>query len=392
MTHEPPRIDICHDITTLTPEDWDRCAFGRAGTPGSERAYNPSLSHAFLSALEISGSVGEEAGWLPHHLVLRDGAGSVTGVMPLYLKLHSYGEYVFDHAWAEAFMRAGGQYYPKLQSAVPFSPLEGPRLLSADTDDLETQQQLAMAAMEMARHNGLSGTHITFPEKTEADLLSSRGYLTRHGRQYHWFNAGYADFDAFLSSLTSRRRKMIRRERRNASTSGLIFQQKIGSAITGQDWDAFFRFYMDTGERKWGQPYLNRAFFSEITARMPQDLLMVMAYDGDKPVAAALNLIGSERLYGRYWGCDNFQPFLHFELCYYQAQDFAIANKLAAVEAGAQGEHKYLRGYQPVETYSAHFLTHSGLRRAVATYLEQERAAMADELAFLNEKSPFKAS
>jgi hypothetical protein len=352
---------------------------------------NPFVSHEFLSALEASGCVGEATGWTPLPLIAQTAAGEIVGVAPLYAKGHSQGEYVFDHAWADAYERAGGRYYPKLQVAVPFTPATGPRLLTRPGPDAaQVRRALAQALESLPARLGASSTHVTFPTEAEATELGEQGWLPRLGEQFQFRNEGYRDYEDFLSTLVSRKRKALRRERREALESGVEIDLLTGAAITEAHWDAFFAFYMDTGSRKWGRPYLNRAFFSRLGESLADRVLLVMARRGRRPIAGALNLIGADALYGRYWGSVEDVPFLHFELCYHQAIDFALAKGLSRVEAGAQGEHKLARGYRPTPTWSAHFIRDPGLRRAVADYLARERAQMRDVIAADEEDAPFK--
>jgi predicted N-acyltransferase len=367
-------------LSEVSAAVWD----GLANPAGSPR--DPFISHAFLEALEASGSVGPGTGWQACHLLLLEDGERVVGAMPLYLKSHSYGEFVFDHAWADAFQRAGGRYYPKLQAAVPFTPVTGPRLL-APTPALKAH--LLAEAVGMAEASGISSLHLTFLQQADVEVCAAQGLLARHDLQYHFENVGYADFGQFLATLSSNRRKNLRKERERAR-EGLDIVWKTGSDLTEGDWDVFFACYTDTGSRKWGSPYLNRRFFSLLGERMADHCVLMLASRGGQPVAAALNLIGGEALYGRYWGRLEDVPFLHFELCYYQAIDFALAHGLKRVEAGAQGEHKLARGYEPVITRSAHHLCHPGLRLAVERFLEAERAAVAREQAALEELTPFR--
>ena len=347
--------------------------------------FNPFISHAFLSALEASGSATARTGWQPQHLVAETAAGTILGVAPCYLKSHSRGEYVFDHGWAEAYERAGGSYYPKLQVSVPFTPATGRRLLVRPGPAAgETQAGLAAGLMELCRLRDASSAHLTFLTEPEWRFLGEEGFLQRMDQQFHWENAGYATFEDFLDALASRKRKAIRRERREAVESGLTIHRLTGSDLDEAAWDAFFAFYMETGSRKWGRPYLTRTFYSLVGESMRDRILLVMAKRAGRYIAGALNFIGSETLFGRHWGAAEHHPFLHFELCYYQAIDFAIERKLKRVEAGAQGEHKLARGYLPTTTYSAHYIVDSGLRRAIAEYLKRERAyveASGEELA-----------
>ena len=345
---------------------------------------DPFLTHAFLSSLEDSGSVGPGTGWSPAPILIEEDA-RLLATAPAYLKSHSQGEYVFDHGWAEAWMNAGGQYYPKLQIAVPFTPVPGKRLLGS------RPQQLLAAAEAVVVQNDLSSAHVTFIDGAGAGEAERRGWLIRHGIQYHWFNRGYASFDDFLGALKSSKRKAIRKERA-AAREGLEFRALRGPEIGKAEWDAMWLFYQDTGSRKWGQPYLTRAFFDLIGDRMGDRLLLFLAYRGALPIAGALNVIGPNALYGRYWGTIDEVPFLHFELCYYQAIEWAIEHGLSQVQAGAQGEHKIARGYDPVITTSAHFLPNRGFRDAVSVFLEGERSAIANELAWLNERRPYRSA
>ncbi|GAC1347587.1 MAG: GNAT family N-acetyltransferase [Acetobacteraceae bacterium] len=367
-------------IADVAPAEWNACA----GT--LEGGGNPFVSHAFLSALEDSGSASNRTGWLPQHAVLREGE-RVVGVAPMYAKSHSYGEYVFDHAWANAFERSGGDYYPKLQVAVPFSPVPGPRLLTRPGID---PGALGQALVQACEQLGLSSVHATFCTEADWEALGRAGWLLRQGKQFHWENAGYQDFDGFLAALSSRKRKSIKRERRDANAAGLRFLTLRGAAIEKRHWDAFFGFYTATVDRKWGSAYLTRSFFPLLSERLGDRVVLMMAEHDGRLVAGALNLIGDDALYGRNWGCRGDWPFLHFELCYYRAIEFAIEHGLARVEAGAQGEHKIQRGYLPRPTYSAHWIAHPGLRRAVAGFLEQERQAVEAEMQALEEYSPFR--
>lgn len=361
--------------------DWDAIACTEDG------AYNPFVSHAYLSAVEQSQSAIAQTGWAPHHLLVSRG-NEVLGGAPVYAKSHSQGEYVFDHHWADAYHRAGGDYYPKLLCAAPFTPVTGPRLLAKD----ETiRNALAHGLGEVTRQLGVSSLHVNFTQERDQTALEKAGFLHRTGEQYHWFNDGYETFDDFLNALSSRKRKTIRRERRDA-VDNLIIKHYRGDEITERHWDAFWLFYQDTGARKWGTPYLTRSFFSQIAESMPDDLLLICAERGDDIVAGALNFIGGDALYGRYWGCIADFPFLHFEICYYQAIDFAITNKLSRVEAGAQGQHKIARGYQPIATHSAHFIRDSGFSDAIERYLVGERDHTDMEIEALKDFTPFRKS
>ncbi|MEG3177779.1 GNAT family N-acetyltransferase [Sphingomonas sp. RB3P16] len=367
---------IADGIAAIPAGQWDACA-------GSA---NPFVSHAFLSILEASGSARARTGWQPIPIVVDGEDGTPAGIAPAYAKSHSQGEYVFDHAWADAWERAGGSYYPKLQIAVPFTPAPGPRLLLRDP----TQAPALIAAIEaVTDQHGLSSAHATFIAPEQLPAFEAAGWLIREGTQFHWQNQGYADFDGFLADLASRKRKAIRKERAGA-VEGLTIRHVAGADISEADWDAFWVFYQDTGARKWGQPYLTRQFFSLLGETMPERVLLILAERDGRPIAGALNLIGEDTLYGRYWGCTEDVPFLHFELCYYQAIDAAIARGLKTVEAGAQGEHKLARGYVPVPTWSAHYIPDAGFRRAIAGYLERERQSVESDQAFLGTMTPFK--
>lgn len=372
-------LSLHPSIHDLTAQEWDLCA----------GADNPFVSHAFLACIEDSGSAGARTGWLPRHAALRDEAGTLLAAAPMYVKSHSYGEYVFDHSWARAFEQAGGDYYPKLQVAVPFSPVPGPRLLR-NPNTGAAPGLLGAALIQACRELKLSSVHITFCQQPEYDALGTTGWLRRLGIQYHWDNTGYATFDDFLAALSSRKRKTLKRERRDANAAGLEFLTLRGPEITKADWKAFFAFYQSTSDRKWGSPYLTEKFFPMLGERLGERVVLMLARHSRKPVAGALNLAGTETLYGRNWGCLGDFPFLHFELCYYRAIDFAIAHGLKRVEAGAQGEHKIQRGYLPAFTYSAHYIAHAGLRRAVADFLEGERPAREAECAALAAYSPYR--
>lgn len=377
-------VKVVPRISDIAAADWDRLA-NPASVP-----FDPFISHGFLKALEDAGTVSRRSGWIPQHLVLMEG-DLPSGVAPCYIKNHSRGEYIFDYGWAEAYERAGGHYYPKLQCAVPFTPVPGRRFLVGDAPDSEGRERLLLSAMiELARRNELSSVHATFLTEGEWTRAGEAGLLQRIDQQFHWRNDGYATFDDFLLSLSSRKRKAIRKERQEALAGGLIIEHVGGADITNAHWDAFFQFYMDTGSRKWGSPYLNRAFFSLLGAAMPERCLLVLAKREGRYVAGALNMLGDECLYGRYWGCIEHHPFLHFEICYYQAIDIAIARKLARVEAGAQGEHKLARGYMPTPTYAVHWIADLNFRKAVARYLDEERRYMAEHRAELAAYGPFK--
>ncbi len=353
---------------------------------------NPFLQHAFLDALEESECCAAKTGWLPQHIVVEDESGALIGAMPLYLKSHSHGEYVFDHGWADAFERAGGRYYPKLQCSVPFTPVTGNRFLTAPGEDApHVRLLLASAAVQLAERGNISSIHITFPTEDEWHGLGEMGFLQRTGEQFHWRNRDYACFGDFLGTLNARKRKMIRRERARAVASGVEIEVLSGAALRAEHWDAFYRFYIDTGSRKWGAPYLNRLFFALLHERMADNVALVMCRRDERYIAGALNLIGGDALFGRHWGCIEHHEFLHFEACYYRAIDFAIAHGLEWVEAGAQGPHKIQRGYLPRRTYSAHWITDSGFRDAVADYLDRERRHVDWEIETVErELSPFR--
>jgi predicted N-acyltransferase len=361
----------------IAAADWNACA-----GPG-----NPFLQHAFFTSLEDSGSATANTGWQPVHLVIDGDDGNPAAIMPNYLKSHSQGEYVFDHGWADAWARAGGRYYPKLQSCVPFTPATGERLLLRDQG---LGPALLGAAEALTVQNKLSSAHATFIAPEQVPLFEAADWLIRIDQQFHWVNEGYSTFDDFLGALSSRKRKAIRKEREGALSDSVTVELLTGNAITEEHWDAFWHFYQDTGSRKWGQPYLKRKFFSLLGERMADRVLLAVARRGPLIIAGALNLIGDDCLYGRYWGCSEDVPFLHFELCYYQAIDWAIANGRARVEAGAQGSHKLARGYRPTPTYSAHFIPDRGFRRAVAEFLDAERAAVAQGIEMLDEEGPFR--
>ncbi|MAW98915.1 MAG: GNAT family N-acetyltransferase [Sphingomonas sp.] len=369
---------IADGVASVPAAEWDACA----------GAANPFLSHAFLSALEASGSVGPGTGWQALPVIVDDSDGRPAAIAPAYAKGHSQGEYVFDHGWADAWERAGGDYYPKLQIAVPFTPVPGPRLLLRDA---QAAPALIAALEAVTDNNRLSSAHATFVEPDQVAAFRDAGWLIRRGNQFHWANQGYASFGDFLDALASRKRKAVRKERARA-VEGLTIRHLTGSDIREAHWDAFWEFYQDTGARKWGRPYLTRPFFSLLGETMGDKVLLMFAERDGVPIAGALNLIGEDALYGRYWGCSEDVPFLHFELCYYQAIDAAIARGLARVEAGAQGEHKLARGYVPVPTWSAHYIPDPNFRRAVADYVEHEARAMAEEQDYLGELAPFKRS
>jgi predicted N-acyltransferase len=367
-------------IAEIPAEEWDGCAGD----------INPTVSHVFLNAMEESGSVGARSGWAPQHLSFSDPGGRLLGAVPLYLKSHSYGEYVFDWGWADAYERAGGRYYPKLLCAVPFTPVPGPRLLVAPDAPAETKSSLIAGMIELARQRKLSSLHINFPEPAEADALEAAGFLKRVGQQFHWENDGYGDFDDYLAALNSRKRKAVKKERREALEGGIEIEVLTGADLNPRVWDAFFRLYLATTDRKWGSAYLNRKFFALIGERMPEKVVLIMAKRGADYIAGAFNILGRDTLYGRNWGSPREYRFLHFECCYYQAIDFAITHRLQRVEAGAQGPHKLQRGYLPVPTYSAHWIPDPGFRRAVASFLDREREMVEEKIEHLAEFSPFR--
>ena len=377
-------IKVAQAIGEIAAADWDACANPDPAT------FNPFVSHAFLKALEDAGTVTARTGWLPQYLVLEQG-GVVLGAAPAYLKSHSQGEYMFDYAWAHAYENAGGDYYPKLQIAVPFTPVPGPRLMVRAHPGADANRQLlAAGAVELAKRHNVSSLHATFLKEDEWRELGDIGFLQRVDQQFHWRNDGYSSFDDFLSALASRKRKAIRREREKALSAGLEIERLSGRDITEAHRDAFYTFYMDTGSRKWGRPYLNRRFFSLLGAAMAERCLIVFAMREGRAIAGALNLIGGDCLYGRYWGATEHHDCLHFEICYYQAIDYAIEHGLARVEAGAQGEHKLARGYVPTPTYSVHWIADQGFRRAIANYLERERHDSEYARTMLAEYTPFK--
>nr|WP_210730615.1 GNAT family N-acetyltransferase [Roseibacterium persicicum] len=374
-------------LAQIDAADWDACACPEAADGG--RPDDPFTTHRFLSALERSRSVGAGTGWTPRHLVAR-AEGQVIAVAPLYAKGHSQGEYIFDHNWAHAYERAGGRYYPKLQMAVPFTPATGRRFLTRPGWRELGLAALVQGAVQLADEGRLSSLHVTFCTPEEAEAGARMGLMARASQQFHWENDGYADFDDFLAALSSRKRKTLRKERAEAQGFGGEIVALTGDQIRPEHWDAFWAFYQDTGARKWGQPYLTRAFFDEAQATMRDDMLLVLAVRGGRPVAGALNFIGRDVLYGRYWGCTEHHPCLHFELCYYQAVDHAIAHGLSRVEAGAQGTHKLARGYMPVQTHSLHWVRDEGFAQAVARYLEAERAAVDEEIEVMTGYGPFR--
>jgi predicted N-acyltransferase len=377
-------ISVLGGLDGIDAAEWDACAGDGAVPP-----VDPFTTHRFLRALEESGSVGRGSGWTPRHLVARSG-GAAIAAMPLYVKSHSQGEYIFDHNWAHAWERAGGSYYPKLQAAVPFTPATGRRFLTRPGFESEGRAALLQGAVTLAERSGVSGLHVTFCTAEERAWGAAAGLLARTTQQFHWLNRGYDDFDAFLADLSSRKRKAIRKERERAQAFGGEIVALTGDALEPEHWDAFWRFYQDTGSRKWGRPYLTRGFFDRVQATMRDDALLVLARRRGRWVAGALNFIGRETLFGRYWGCVEDHPFLHFELCYYQAIEWAIARGLSRVEAGAQGEHKLARGYLPAPTHSLHWLADAGFARAVAQYLDAETRAVGHEIEVLTAYGPFR--
>jgi hypothetical protein len=374
-------LEVETRIAAIPAAEWDACA----------GADNPFISHAFLSVLEDSGAVSAKTGWLPQHLALRDGSGRLIGAVPCYLKSHSYGEYVFDWGWAEAFERAGGRYYPKLQAAVPFTPVTGPRLLvHPDADRAHVVQILAHGLVEVVNEHKASSCHITFCTADEWERLGDTGMLRRIGQQFHWRNEGYKTFDDFLAALASRKRKMIRHERRDANADGVSIETLNGAALEPRHMEAFYGFYSNTVDRKWAHGYLNRKFFHLLRERLADKIVLVMASHGGRFVGGALNLRGADTLYGRNWGCAARFDKLYFEACFYRAIDYAIAHGLARVEAGAQGPHKVSRGYMPTETYSAHWIREPGFRRAIEDFLVRERRQVEAQMEHLAETAPFR--
>ena len=395
-------LEAVPSVGDVAPDDWNACANPITTDParngGSALAscadpkpyYNPFVSHAFFSATENSGAAIARTGWGPRHLIAKLD-GKVAGIVPCYLKSHSQGEYVFDRGWADAYVHAGGRYYPKLQCSVPFTPATGPRLLiRGDLDREQIGYALASGLVALCAVSKASSAHVTFAREAECTFLAEHGFLQRTDQQFHWHNHGFASFEDFLATLNSRHRKAIKRERREAVAADITIHWLTGGDISEDTWDAFFGFYMETGSRKWGRPYLTRSFFSLIGESMANDVLLVMAKRNGRWIAGAINFIGSDTLFGRNWGAIEHHPFLHFEVCYYQAIDFAIRHGLKVVEAGAQGEHKIARGYLPVPTYSAHYIVDQGLRRAVADFLKHERAHVAAEIEEFAETAPFR--
>jgi predicted N-acyltransferase len=380
-----PLVKVASAAADIGAVAWNACA-----NPQGLSDPHPFTRYEFFEACEKSGSATARTGWRPLHLVLEHN-GRTEGILPLYLKNHSQGEYVFDHSWADAFTRAGGSYYPKLQASVPFTPATGKRLLIAEDADLDIARQMLLAAAAQACNDfEASSTHITFMTEDEWNAAGAAGYLRRNDQQFHWENRGYSDFDQFLGELSSSKRKNLRKERAAVRDAGVTFDWLSGSDLREEHWDVFFNFYMDTGNRKWGRPYLTRQFFSLLNQSMSDQILLILAKRNGRYIAGALNLFGEGVLFGRNWGMTEYVPFLHFEACYYQAIDFAIARKFQKVEAGAQGAHKLLRGYMPTATYSAHYIAHPGLRNAVSDYLDRERQAVAEHIEELAEHGPFR--
>jgi predicted N-acyltransferase len=397
LTNSTFKIRVVPSIGEIDAAAWDACANPPTGNAPTEslsdisgERFNPFITHAFLHALESSRSVGGRTGWMPAHITVEEASGRLVAAAPTYVKAHSMGEYVFDHGWADAYHRAGLAYYPKIQVAVPFTPVTGRRLLIAPEGGSAAREALLLGLRHWREKIDASSIHVTFPTCSEWEILGRAGFLQRTGQQFHFVNRGYADFDSFLSELAARKRKMIRRERKEALAGGIEIELLAGAAIGEAHWDAFFGFYMDTGARKWGRPYLTRAFFSKIGATLAEHILLVVAKRAGRPIAGALNFIGKDALYGRYWGAIEEHPFLHFEVCYYQAIDYAISHGLARVEAGAQGEHKLARGYVAVPTYSAHEIADSRFSSAIDAFLTEERAAVDESLAEYAELAPFR--
>ncbi len=385
MADQPSFRATIHPSTASIP-----AAVWNSLVPSTDgRSDNPFLDHAFFMALEESGCATGRTGWQPQHILLSDENDQPLGLMPLFLKSHSMGEYVFDHGWADALERAGGSYYPKLQCSVPFTPATAPKLL-VPSGDPTMRAALLSSAQQLTIQRHASSVHATFVPQDEADEIEADGWLRRLDTQFHWHNQGFASFDDFLDSLSSRKRKTIRRERRDALADGLTVKWLSGSDLREEHWDAFYAFYEDTGARKWGRPYLNREFFSRLNQTMADRIVLMLAYDGPEAIAGAINFVGKDRIFGRNWGCTRDVPFLHFELCYYQAIDYAIAHELDVVEAGAQGEHKLARGYAPTTTHSVHWIAHPGLRDAVANYLEHERHSVEHNQELLEQFTPFR--
>lgn len=378
-------IDIHHKFSAIDPQEWDRCA----GASGPARPVDPFMTHRFFDALEQSGSIGERSGWVPHVLEIRQ-KDQALGFVPMFLKSHSQGEYIFDHSWANAFEQAGGEYYPKLQVSVPFSPVTGNRFLAEEHQRPLVIEAGISAMAQLCEDHHISSAHVTFCSREESQAAGELGLLQRVNTQFHWRNDGYEDFDGFLAQLSSRKRKNIKKERHGAQASGLDITWHSGDDIRPEHWDAMWCFYQDTGARKWGSPYLTRAFFELAHTHLRDDILLMFASDNGTPIAGAMHFIGQETLFGRYWGATGHVPFMHFELCYYQAIDYAIKHRMKQIEAGAQGEHKLARGYLPQPTHSVHYIHHPDFRRAVAQYLDHERRAVDHEIDVLTHYGPFR--
>lgn len=384
---------VVDGLADIPAREWDACANPESTGNSPPLPFDPFISHAFLQALEESGSAMADTGWVPRHLLLENADGELLGAVPMYFKSHSRGEYVFDYQWADALEQAGGSYYPKLQVSVPFTPVTGRRLLiRPGNDDRQIESLLMDGCLQVARQSDLSSLHLTFLEKELWERLGKAGLLLRTDQQFRWQNREYADFDEFLAQLSSKKRRNIKQERRTALTGGIQIEQLTGSSIKEHHWDAFFQFYLDTGSRKWGTPYLTRSFFSLVGAAMADRILLIMCRLGDKYVAGALNFIGGDCLYGRYWGALDDFPCLHFEVCYYQAIEYAIRQKLSFVDAGAQGEHKLARGYLPRQTFSAHWVANEGFRSAIAEFLLSERRYVSENMEVWEGHSPFRSS
>lgn len=384
-------LKACAGIDEIDRQAWNACANPCREGIETDIPFDPFVSYEFLAALEHSGSAVAQTGWAPYHLALEDGHGALVGVVPMYLKSHSQGEYVFDYSWADAFERAGGRYYPKLQVSVPFTPATGRRLLTRpDTGDADLEKFLMSGMMQVSEQMEVSSVHVTFATESQWQQMGELGFLQRTHNQFHWENRGYDTFDDFLADLSSKKRKNIRRERRDATAGGVTIERLVGNEITEAHWDAFYRFYIDTGSRKWGSPYLKRQFFSLVGETMGDDVLLVMCSREGQYVAGAINFIGGECLFGRNWGCIEHHPFLHFEVCYYQAIEFAIERGLKRVEAGAQGQHKLARGYMPTHTYSAHWIANASFRDAVDHFLKDERRYVDEEIDYIAEHGPFR--
>lgn len=387
MTETPDKalpeytMELVRSLEAIDPTEWATCA----------ATDHPFVHYDFLRAMETSEAVGARAGWLPHYLVLKDPTEGLKGIAPMYIKTHSQGEYVFDHGWADAYDRAVGQYYPKLQVSVPFTPVTGPRLLVADDAFADVHRQALAEGLKSATQQlELSSVHVTFLNAQDRQALQAAGFDIREDRQFHWENQNFETFDAFLETLNSRKRKEVKKERRQAVEADITIHWLTGDQLTPDVWDAFYAFYLDTGRRKWGTPYLNLDFFQTISQILSDKIVLIMAQRAGRWVAGALNMIDGTTIYGRYWGSVEYHPSLHFEICYYQAIDYAIAHHLQRVEAGAQGGHKLARGYAPTTTYSAHWFPHAGFRDAIAQYLERERDMVAEDNAYLTERTPFK--